>query len=304
MATTTQIDCRLTAEKNDLQVLRELHQFGWLTTRQIARLVWPGMKQSKRMAQRTLSRLIKARMVVLRELKYNVRAYVLSVKGAAFLRKNGVTNAYSRGGTGLSLEKPYHRAISNDYMIDKKLEIAKSVGNHLMGIFTEHEIQRQLSPRLTHPQNDSLFLPDGLTFQGGDYSWIEVENASKSPSRLDHIIKFANIVLTTSREQKWQYGDLTYKGEVDGSIQAFLILCPNESSFRACLRAIERHGIAKFSDNAFLYLSVGKVDMTPALKWGGITKQWSVSELLDEGLIKEEPNEPEPTNLLLQKSDE
>ena len=52
-----QIDGRDIAAENDLRICLGLAQFGWLTTRMIAGLVWPDAAQGQRSAQRRLKSL-------------------------------------------------------------------------------------------------------------------------------------------------------------------------------------------------------------------------------------------------------
>jgi len=50
---------QIIATENDLAVLKWIHRFGGLSTRQLARLHWENKRSGLRMAQRTVSRLKK-----------------------------------------------------------------------------------------------------------------------------------------------------------------------------------------------------------------------------------------------------
>lgn len=286
MATCTEIDGRLIAEANELRLLRALHRFGWLTARQIARLLWPGQRQGRRMAQRTLRRLGEQGLILPRRLPYGVIGYVLGAGGARVLRARDATQTHVRGGRDLKLKHPYHRAIANDYLIDKALELDACIGDETVGIWTEHEIQRGLAPSPEAYPEGKKFVPDGMWYQGPMTSWIEIENAAKSRRRKDEILTFANAVLSTNSNKNSRYRRLIQDQNTVGHIQDFTILCPNEAALRAWLRAIERFGFYEFSESAWNDIRIGSVSMTHTLIWKGVNVAMSLSELADTGLIR------------------
>lgn len=100
-------DGRALARENELNVMRALHRFGWLRTRNLAALVWqrwardpagvPSLKPAVptaaglRMAQRTLRRLRDRRLVLSSRAPDGSVIYALAEAGARALQQVGLT---------------------------------------------------------------------------------------------------------------------------------------------------------------------------------------------------------------------
>ncbi|MCP5413152.1 MAG: hypothetical protein H6961_00815 [Chromatiaceae bacterium] len=252
-------DTWLIAEHNEYECLRWIHRAGGLLARQLGRVVWPGSASTKdkgkRMAEITLARLKRDRMIIERPLTKGGPLYVLGERGAALLREHGINHAPARGHRDLSIKSPYHTAICNDYAIDCYL-----AGEE---IWTEFEISRGLAPlpRVAVSSRKTK-LPDVFTRASGDCSWIEVENTPKSKVRLREIISVAQALL--HKQDEFTVGP---NGK-DGVMHDLRILLPNDQATRAtvniCLAAKDNWS----GDSAFATHLI-RVEMSPRLMWNG-----------------------------------
>jgi hypothetical protein len=266
-------DGREIAAEHDTQVLRWLARFGWLSARQIGRLVWPNASQAQRMSQRALRRLVGEGAVLRRPLPTGGVAYVLGQRGARRLRDAGHDSINARGYRDLRFNAPVHRSICNDYAIDRL------IGTELE-VHMEMEIQRGAAPTLHLPFEGRPRIPDLLIGQDGDYEWIEVERASKSRSRLDKLVAFADYLLAPEPNEALQTNLLVRGGQFVGHVGRFRFVCHSGANVRACWRAFERHGHERLLDHCPHDLVVERVHMSTGLVWGGSVGEGSVSELV------------------------
>jgi hypothetical protein len=172
------LDKRLTGERQAAEVLSWLHRFGWLTSRMIAALVWPTASQSWPLARRLLKKLLDDKLVLVRALPQGGDLYLLSVKGARLLADT--TGAAAKSGQSLPTGDAIHRACGTWYLIAQV-----QAG---LGIWTEHEIASARAPlqTLNGKQADGLVLHDG-----GQVTWLEVENAWKNRARRQAVVDLA-----------------------------------------------------------------------------------------------------------------
>ena len=264
MTNERQLDGRLVAADNDYQTIFWLHRFGWLTSRQLARLVWPEASQGMRMAQRTLKRLIEQKYVLERPLPTGGKAYVIGQRGAGFLKDHGVKNVSSRGNRDLRFSTPFHRALANDYAITQY-----QLGHK---IWTEHEIQRGLSPLPEARIGRHVKIPDLLTFIDDVYMWYEVENAPKPTPRIHQILDLA------ADKATYNAPNPLYKNGYPIAIHSVVFVIPNEASHRAVLRAIRSRDMPR-EVTGYIYLD--RVEMTSGLVWRGSITHYSSTEWLD-----------------------
>lgn len=194
-------DGREIAKQNELEVLRALHRFGWLRTRDIALLVWSEKPVSRptgepklnpimpgpsaiRMAQRTMVRL-KAKKLVLEATAPNRSIiYALSEGGARILQSLGLPAE-----TGKDLVRKFsashfrHRCIAN--------EIAISALCDGYRVATE----RETAKGRWFGGVDGVFgkIPDVIVRHGEKVWWVEVERSRKNVTEyarlLDWLIK-------------------------------------------------------------------------------------------------------------------
>lgn len=269
------------AERNEQAIIYWLARFGWLTSRQLARLVWPNASQSLRMAQRTLARLVARGEVLRRELpRAYGTAYVIGQRGARRLSGVDAENASIRGGRDLKFQAPYHRAICNDYAIDF-LAYARTTNPELhQDVYTEMEIQRRQAPTPELFHEGRLHVPDLLLKEGDLYTWVEVEHTPKSKRRLDKLVAFAYHMLGSGNNKDKQTDLLVKDREIVGRVQQFVFLCPNKPTIVSCTKAILRRGRDKLAEDALTGLLVHHVKMSHHLIWGGVSASATADELL------------------------
>lgn len=183
----TNMDGRAIARENEMRVLRALHRFGWLRTRDLAALVWqrwaakahgaPCLKPPEstagglRMAQRTLRRLREKRWVLDSRAPDGSIIYALSEAGARQLSVIGI-----RATSGKDLVRAFssshfrHRCIANEIAISGICQGFK--------VATEREIAQGRWPGgetgIAGKKPDVLLRGDGAAW------WVEVERSRKN----------------------------------------------------------------------------------------------------------------------------
>ena len=197
----TDKDGRAIARENEVRVLRALHRFGWLRTRDLAVLVWQRWARSPagepdlkppvptdaglRMAQRTLKRLRDKRLVLSSRAPDGSVIYALAEAGARALQQIGVAAT-----TGKNLMRSFssahyrHRCIAN--------EIA--VGSILVGyrVSTEREIAQGLW--LGGEDGIAGKKPDVLIRSGDTVWWVEVERSRKNAKDYARLLQWLGAV--------------------------------------------------------------------------------------------------------------
>lgn len=194
-------DGRVIARENEVRVLRALHRFGWLRTRDIAALVWqrwarnpigePSLRPSMptasglRMAQRTLLRLREKRQVLSSRAPDGSLIYALAEAGARLMQQIGVTAV-----TGKDLMRTFstahyrHRCVAN----------AIAVGAIIEGfrVATEREIAQGLW--LGGEQGIARKKPDVLIRSGDTAWWVEVERSRKNAKDYAGLLRWLSTV--------------------------------------------------------------------------------------------------------------
>lgn len=278
---TAKLDGTEIAERNEQSIIHWLARFGWLTNRQIARLVWPDAHQGLRMAQRTLARLVTRGDVIERELpKNHGTAYVLGERGVRRLTGIDAKNVPIRGGRDLKFQAPLHRAICNDFAIDF-LAYARTTNPALQhAVYTELEIQRRKAPAPELLHNGRLHVPDLLLQEGDLYTWVETEHTPKKKRLLDDLVDFADHMLGSGSNTNQRRDLLVKDREIVGRVQSFIFLCPNKPTIIACANAIQRRGRKMLADNTLDGLFVQRVEMSNRLVWGGVAASATADEIL------------------------
>ena len=180
-------DGRVIARENEVRVLRALHRFGWLRTRDLSVLAFqpwsrkvmglPNLAPSQstasaqRMAQRTLRRMKVSRLVLSATGPDGCQMYALAEAGARVLQDIGVPARTGKDQVRtFSFSHFRHRCISN--------EVAVSAISQGFRASTEREISRG---RWIGGENGIAGKkPDVLLRNGGHWWWVEVEKSRRN----------------------------------------------------------------------------------------------------------------------------
>jgi broad specificity phosphatase PhoE len=182
-------DGREVAQENEVRVLRALHRFGWLRTRDLGALVWQRWLKAStgepdfrppvartagvQMAQRTLLRLRKARQVIRSQAPDGSLIYALSEVGARRLQRLGVSSAATGKDKVRSFSSAQfrHRATANE------VALGAILGGYRVS--TEHEVARGLwiggEAGIAGKRPDVL-----IRDHSGHVWWVEVERSRKN----------------------------------------------------------------------------------------------------------------------------
>lgn len=199
-------DGRLIAQANETNVLRALHRFGWLRTRDLACLVWQGWAKSPakggpslappvarrsdiRMAQRTLARLRKHKLILTSQAPNGSLIHALSEKGARALQGLGVPAS-----TGKDLLRDYHAA----YFLHRNIANEVAISGILAGyrVATERETAQG---RWLGGMNGVLGKkPDVLLKAGNLAWWVEVERSRKNRKDYAKLLKWLDAIWQSS----------------------------------------------------------------------------------------------------------
>lgn len=183
-------DGRLIARAHETAVLRAVHRFGWLRTRDLAALCLMGRWAAKpsgppslgptqptasavRMAQRTLRRLREARQVISAQAPDGSIIYALSEGGARLLKEAGLAGVSGKDLVrGFSAAFYRHRAISNSVAVSGIIQGFR--------VSTEREIGQGFW--IGGEAGTAGKRPDVLLRSGNQVWHVEVEHSRKSKS--------------------------------------------------------------------------------------------------------------------------
>lgn len=198
-------DGREVARSNEVRVLRALHRFGWLRTRDLAALCWrrwasrpsgsPGLEpvqptaSAVRMAQRTMCRLRDGRMVITGQGPDGSVIYALSEGGARVLKDTGVAAV-----SGKDLVRDFsaayyrHRCVANEIAVSGMVQGFRAA--------TEREIAQGFW------LGGSLGIegkrPDVLLRSRNQVWWVEVERSRKNAKEYQALLAWMGKVLHDS----------------------------------------------------------------------------------------------------------
>lgn len=193
----TNKDGRVVAKENEVRVLRALHRFGWLRTRDLAALVWqawntapataPNLKPvaappgGLRMAQRTLRRMHDKRLVLRGRAPDGGQIYALAEAGKQALQEMGI-----RAASGKDLVRTFsgafyrHRCIANEIAVAAILDGFK--------VSTERETAQGLW--LGGEAGIAGKRPDALIRTREAIWWVEVERSRKNSKDYARLLKW------------------------------------------------------------------------------------------------------------------
>lgn len=181
-------DGRQVAQENETAVLRALHRYGWLRTRDLAVLVWhgfarlplgrhPSLAPAKatdtaiRMAQRTLARMRRQRLVLTSQAPNGSRIHALSERGARILQGLGVPAS-----SGKDMMRDYHASYFLHRCIANEAAISATMAGYRVS--TEREIAQ--GRWLGGIEGIERKKPDVLVRSGAAAWWVEVERSHKN----------------------------------------------------------------------------------------------------------------------------
>lgn len=194
-------DGRIVARENETRVLRALHRFGWLRTRDVAALIWqPWQKRPTgplsfasvaasaaglRMAQYTLRRLADARHVLRGRGADGSVLYALAEAGARRLQQTGVPALSGKDIVrGFSSAHFRHRTVANE------IAIGAIIGG--FRVSTEREIARDRW--LGGANGIAGKKPDVLLNDRSRIIWVEVEKSRKRQADFSRLVTWVATV--------------------------------------------------------------------------------------------------------------
>lgn len=202
-------DGRQIGRENEARVLRAIHRFGWLRTKDLAVLCWrrwaskpsspPSVGPTQptasavRMAQRTAARLLEARLVIRGRGPEGSVIYALSEGGARALKAVGVTAISGKDLVrGFSAAYYRHRCISNQIAISGMLQ----------GYRASNE--REIAQGLWFGGEAGIAgkRPDVLLRSGSQVWWIEVERSRKNAKDYKALLVWLGRVLQDSTRRE------------------------------------------------------------------------------------------------------
>lgn len=179
-------DGRIVAAENETRVLRALHRFGWLRTRDVAALLWlPWLKlpigqpsfapvaasaAGLRMAQYTLRRLTETHQVLRSRGPDGSVLYALAEAGARRLRLMGVPAS-----SGKDIVRGFSSAYFRHRTVANQIAIAGIVQGFRVG--TEREVAQ--GRWFGGASGIAGKKPDVLFIDRGNIIWVEVEKSAK-----------------------------------------------------------------------------------------------------------------------------
>lgn len=180
------IDGKIVARRNEEAVLKALHQFGWLRTRDLAALIWQKGKKKRsyfdlqpltlqapnmRTCQIVLARLRKKRMVNRIKAPDASWIYGLAEGGARELRRLGIEAKSAEDSLKrISLSFYHHRRIANEVAIIAAIQ----------GFDTVSEYQIATAKWFGGITGVNSKKPDALALDGKLVTWIEVERSRRN----------------------------------------------------------------------------------------------------------------------------
>jgi hypothetical protein len=208
-------DGRALARKNESNVLRALHRFGWLRSRDLAVLVWRSWRSQPpkagpslapltpsasglRMAQRTIRRMKERRLVLSAKAPDGGVLYGLAESGARLLQRQGVPAKSGKDLVrGYSSQHYRHRCVANEVAISGIVEGYR--------VATEREIAQGLW--LGGSAGVSGKRPDVLLRDGHRAYWVEVERSPRNKAGTQQLQTWLSAVAGSGNS--WQAPRLT-----------------------------------------------------------------------------------------------
>lgn len=202
-------DGRQVAADNEIRVLRAIHRFGWLRTRDLAALLWKTWERHPkgetslaqiepaashlRMAQRTLRRLADQRMVLRATAPDGSQIYALGEPGARRLQGVGLPAS-----SGKDLIRTFSAGHYRHRCIANSIAVAGIVQGYKVS--TEREISRGL-----WAGGESGLAgkkPDVLLRSGSTWTWVEVERSRRNATDYLALLKWLGWVRSCAMNKR------------------------------------------------------------------------------------------------------
>lgn len=215
------------AELNQLTVLRYLHRFGWLRTRDIAILVWQSRQRTPatpptllptaptpsalRMAQRTVARMSEKKLILKAKAPNGSVLYALSESGARLLRNIGMPATSGKDAIRKSSAAHFlHRCIANEIAISGLLDGYK--------VSTENEILRA---RWFGKENGWLNKKADVILRNKQILyWVEVERSRKNQKDYQALLHWLQQIFS----KMYRVNDLIYLTD-DLHLASIIFIC-------------------------------------------------------------------------------
>lgn len=170
---------------NNANGLLFVHQFGWLRTAELGKLLWPNSPASRQAADRLVRSWIERQLVIVRELPDGAgRALALATAGVRVLAENSIASVSGKD-IGRFTQDGWlppaswrHDLIGHGVLCEL----------HRRGyqIYPEMELRRRANARAK--------IPDGIAVKGDQAVWLEVEHARKSGKEMSNLATALSIV--------------------------------------------------------------------------------------------------------------
>ncbi|MHA6891287.1 hypothetical protein [Ralstonia pseudosolanacearum] len=236
----------------DARGLFFLHQFAWLRTAELGKLMWPDMASSRQLADRLARDWLARRLVIARDLPGSAgRALVLATAGVRLLAEQGIVAASGKD-IGKLAEDGWSPPLTwrHDLLA---AGILCELHRQGFSIHPETELRRHA--------DHGVKIPDGICVRGQEVLWLEVENARKT-GRMDEAL----VLL----------GELKAIGSNDPMMR------PNVVTYSAAISACEKAG---WVDQALALLDELRTQgqSEPALRPNVITYSAAISACMGAG---------------------
>jgi len=194
------VSCRtnalLAAEYNELRVLNLVREFGHVRRSEIARAVWPksSPRVAKKMAQRTVARLLASGQLLEKPNALGGRSLVLAGRGAQRLRDWGIDAQDGYDLTSVAGPQFFHRTLGTRYLIERMARGHQAFGEYALSKGWGPIGRGELAERFSK-------IPDGIVLVPGKErgydstvlaaDWVEVESSYKPEEELERIFAVA-----------------------------------------------------------------------------------------------------------------
>lgn len=156
----------------DARGLSFLHQFGWLRTCELGKLMWPDIASCRQSADRLARDWLARRLVIARDLPGGAgRALVLATAGVRLLAEHSVAAISGKDLGKLTGDGGWLPPLTWRHDI---LAAGVLCELHRQGFTVHPEAELRRSADL------GAKIPDGIAVRGAETLWVEIENARKS----------------------------------------------------------------------------------------------------------------------------